>query len=55
VTDTERAIQLHLGAHPEDYQARGVLADHLDEIGDERGPGYRAMGVCHVSPWSNEG
>jgi hypothetical protein len=51
VTDTERAIQLHLDAHPEDHQARGVLADHLDEIGDERGPGYRAMSVLRLYPW----
>jgi uncharacterized protein (TIGR02996 family) len=42
---TEEAFQAHLDAHPDDHFAREVFADWLDEQGDPRGPGMRALGV----------
>lgn len=41
---TEEDFHRHLDAHPEDHTARMVFADYLDEQGDPRGPGYRALG-----------
>ena len=48
--DAEDAIQAGLDAEPGDWQARLVLADLLDERGDPRGPGYRALGRHRVWP-----
>ncbi len=42
---TERAFQTRLNRVPHDHHTRLVFADWLDEQGDERGPGYRALGV----------
>ena len=42
---TEDDFQSALDAHPEDWQTRLVFADWLDERGDPRGPGYRALAV----------
>jgi uncharacterized protein (TIGR02996 family) len=50
MTDTEKALQLHLDNHPDDWQCRLVLADHLEEIGDERADGYRALGLLKKYP-----
>jgi len=33
-----------------DHHAKMVYADYLDEYGDPKGPGYRAMGVCERDP-----
>lgn len=51
MTTEEAAIQAALDAHPEDWQSRLVLGDHLDEVDDPRGPGYRALGACRVWPF----
>lgn len=48
--DTEDALQKHLDAHPDDHTARLVLADLLDERGDERAAGYRALGRLMLHP-----
>lgn len=48
--DTEDAIHLHLDAHPDDHTARLALADWLDEAGDPRGSGYRALGLLGKYP-----
>ena len=50
VMDTEDAIQAWLDAHPDDHTARLVLADLLDERGDPRAAGYRAMGRLRMYP-----
>ena len=41
---TEEDFQKALDAKPEDYQTRLVFADWLQERGDPRGEGYRALG-----------
>lgn len=55
---TEDDFQRQLDEHPEDHQTRLVFADWLDERGDPRGPGYRALGVCglcvHCESWFND-
>jgi uncharacterized protein (TIGR02996 family) len=53
MTDTEAALQRALDEDPTNATIRLALADHLDEEGDPRGPGYRAMGVLgiHISPY----
>lgn len=43
---TEKEFQDHLDAHPDDYFSKGVFADWLEEQGDERAGGYRAMMAC---------
>jgi uncharacterized protein (TIGR02996 family) len=40
---TEDDFQKALDAQPDDWQTRLVFADWLDERGDPRGPGYRAL------------
>jgi uncharacterized protein (TIGR02996 family) len=42
---TEDDFQLALDANPGDWQTRLVFADWLEERGDPRGPGYRALGL----------
>src|SRR5579862_8640416 len=39
-----------LDAHPDDYQTRLVFADWLEEHGDPRAPGYRALGALGIAP-----
>lgn len=41
----ETGFQNWLDAHPEDSVARMAFADWLEERGDERHAGYRALGV----------
>jgi uncharacterized protein (TIGR02996 family) len=47
---TEDDLQAMLDAHPDDHLTRLVLADFLDERGDPRGSGYRALGVLPSRP-----
>jgi uncharacterized protein (TIGR02996 family) len=47
---TEEDFQRALDAQPEDWQTRLVFADWLDERGDPRAEGYRALGVGRVRP-----
>jgi uncharacterized protein (TIGR02996 family) len=47
---SEEDFQSWLDLHPEDWQTRFVFADWLDERGDVRGPGYRAIGVNRLGP-----
>ncbi len=47
---TEDDFQAALDAHPEDWQTRLVFADWLQERGDVRAEGYRALGVLRRSP-----
>lgn len=51
MTPEEAAMQAHLDQHPDDHTTRGVLADHLEEIGDPRAAGYRALAVQRKHPW----
>lgn len=46
----EAVAQQHLDAHPDDYRARRLLGEWLQWHGDERGEGYRALGVCRRRP-----
>jgi uncharacterized protein (TIGR02996 family) len=41
---SEDDFQSALDANPQDWHTRLVFADWLDERGDPRGPGYRALG-----------
>lgn len=47
---TEEDFQRQLDEHPDDFQTRLVLADWLQDRGDERAEGYRALGVLRKSP-----
>lgn len=47
---TEDDFQLALDANPDDWQTRLVFADWLQERGDERAEGYRALGVMRMYP-----
>ena len=47
---TEDDFQAALDADPNDWQTRLVFADWLDERGDPRGPGYRALGAMRNAP-----
>lgn len=47
---TEDDFQAALDAHPDDWQTRLVFADWLDERGDPRAAGYRALGVLRRRP-----
>lgn len=47
---TEDDFQRQLDAHPDDWQARLVYADWLEERGDPRAEGYRALGVLRRVP-----
>ena len=48
---TEDDFQRALDADPEDWQTRLVFADWLDERGDERAEGYRALGRLRLCPF----
>lgn len=51
---TEDDFQRMLDAHPDDHQTRLVFADWLEERGDERAEGYRALGLLrHHTGGSN--
>jgi hypothetical protein len=50
VTEAEATIQAWLDDHPDDGWARQVLADHLDDEGDERAAGYRELGRLGRAP-----
>jgi uncharacterized protein (TIGR02996 family) len=47
---TEDAFQAMLAADPNDHATRLILADFLDERGDPRGPGYRALATLRRLP-----
>ena len=47
---TEDDFQAALDANPEDHQTRLVFADWLQERGDVRAEGYRALGVLRLWP-----
>ncbi len=47
---TENDFQAALDACPEDWQTRLVFADWLQERGDVRAEGYRALGVLRRVP-----
>lgn len=51
---TEDDFQTALDANPDDWQTRLVFADWLDERGDPRGPGYRALGLLRLVPHRSE-
>lgn len=46
----EDAFQAVLDANPQDWQARLVFADWLDERGDPRADGYRMLGYARMAP-----
>lgn len=46
----EATFQRMLDENPDDHLTRMVLADYLDEQGDPRGPGYRALGRMKKTP-----
>jgi uncharacterized protein (TIGR02996 family) len=48
---TEDDFQAALDAHPDDWQTRLVFADWLQERGDPRAEGYRALGVLKKRPF----
>ncbi|HUR54278.1 MAG TPA: hypothetical protein VMZ71_09110 [Gemmataceae bacterium] len=43
MTTEEKALQAAIDAEPADLTARGALCDYLDETGDQRAGGYRAL------------
>ena len=47
---TEEDFQAQLDAEPDNHTLRRVFADWLDDMGDPRGPGYRALGVLAKNP-----
>ena len=49
---TEDDFQAALDANPYDWQTRLVFADWLEERGDPRAEGYRALGVLQLRPYS---
>ena len=48
---TEDDFQAALDACPEDHQTRLVFADWLQERGDPRAEGYRALGTIRAVPY----
>jgi uncharacterized protein (TIGR02996 family) len=50
----EEAFQTALDAHPDDHHTRLVFADWLQERGDPRAEGYRALGLLRVAPYDEE-
>jgi uncharacterized protein (TIGR02996 family) len=48
---TEDDFQRALDANPNDHQTRLVFADWLDERGDPRADGYRALGLLRLRPY----
>jgi uncharacterized protein (TIGR02996 family) len=51
---TEDDFRGALDANPEDWQTRLVFADWLQERGDQRADGYRALGVLRLKAWYYE-
>lgn len=52
---TEDDFQRALDLHPDDHHTRLVFADWLDERGDVRAAGYRALGVLCKYPATPSG
>ena len=50
----EAAFQAALDAHPADHTTRLVFADWLQERGDPRAEGYRALGMLGIRPRTAE-
>jgi uncharacterized protein (TIGR02996 family) len=50
IMTTEDDFQRRLDEHPDDFQTRLVFADWLQERGDRRAEGYRALGVNRLYP-----
>lgn len=48
---TEEDFQRNLDKRPRDFLLRLVFADWLEEKGDERASGYRALGVHKIRPY----
>lgn len=46
MSDEEAAFQKLLDEHPDDHATRLVFADWLEEHGDKRAEGYRALARC---------
>jgi uncharacterized protein (TIGR02996 family) len=51
---TEDDFNAALDADPEDWQTRLVFADWLQERGDPRAEGYRALGILRMAPLSSD-
>lgn len=51
----QEAFQAHLDAHPDDHFARMTFADWLDDRGDPRAAGYRALGQLGLRPYRDHG
>jgi len=47
---SENDLQAGLDLRPDDHHLRRVLGDYLEEQGDERATGYRALGVNRKQP-----
>jgi uncharacterized protein (TIGR02996 family) len=47
---TEDDFHALLAEHPDDHSTRLILADWLDDRGDPRGPGYRALAMHRRTP-----
>jgi uncharacterized protein (TIGR02996 family) len=47
---SEDDFQRALDRRPDDWQARLVFADWLEERGDDRAEGYRALGIQQLAP-----
>lgn len=54
MTETELILQAALDANPYDFVCRMALADHLIEIGDERGEGYKALAELERVPMCSD-
>jgi uncharacterized protein (TIGR02996 family) len=46
----EDDFQAMLDANPDDHDTRKIFGDFLEERGDPRGPGYRALGALRLCP-----
>lgn len=51
---TESDFHAALDAHPDDWHARLVLADYLEERGDPRAAGYRALARLRLCPFVDD-
>jgi uncharacterized protein (TIGR02996 family) len=52
---TEEDFQKKLDENPTDWQTRLVFADWLQERGDERAEGYRALAALRIFPSGTDG
>lgn len=50
---TEEDFQNHLDIHPDDHDTRRIFGDWLEEHGDPRANGYRALGIQQRRPLSS--